>query len=150
MLIKIVFFEDLKMFGMVYPNDTAVSQNETFIYLSLFLMLMEATLFVKFLGDSPKIRVLDLLITGRELDYSISDIAGQAGIGRATFYRMIDELLKNKIIVPTRKFGNIQLYRLNLENEFVYGLVKLYDYVIHLASEKEVRRQKGRVVEALV
>lgn len=107
---------------------------------------METTLFVKFLGDSPKIRVLDMLITGRELDYSISDIAEQAGIGRATFYRMMDELLKNKIITVTRKFGNIQLYKLNLNNEFVKGLVKLYDNVIKIASDKEVERQKERKV----
>jgi len=33
------------------------------------------TLFITFLGDIPKIRILDMLITGRELDYSISDIA---------------------------------------------------------------------------
>ena len=78
---------------------------------------MEQTLFVKFLGDSPKIRVLDMLITGRELDYSISDIAEQAEIGRATFYRMMDELLKNRIIKQTRKFGNIQLYKINLDKE---------------------------------
>lgn len=109
---------------------------------------MEKTLFVKFLGDSPKIRVLDMLITGRELDYSISDIAEQAGIGRATFYRMMDELLKNKIIMTTRKFGNIQLYKLNLENEFVKGLVKLYDHITKIASEKEIQRQKQVVLAA--
>ena len=103
---------------------------------------MEKTLFVKFLGDSPKIRVMDMLITGRELDYSISDIAEQAGIGRATFYRMLDELLKNKIIISTRKFGNIQLYKINLKNEFVKGLVKLYDHITNVASEKEIERQK--------
>lgn len=103
---------------------------------------MEKTLFVKFLGDSPKIRVLDMLITGRELDYSISDIAEQAGIGRATFYRMLDELLKNKIIVLTRKFGNIQLYKINLENNFVRELVNLYDHAVKIASEKEIKRQK--------
>lgn len=107
---------------------------------------MEKTLFVKFLGDSPKIRVLDMLITGRELDYSISDIAEQAGIGRATFYRMMDELLKNKIIVATRKFGNIQLYKINLNNEFVKGLVKLYDHITKVASEKEIKRQKEKLV----
>lgn len=108
----------------------------------------EKTLFVRFLGDSPKIRVLDMLITGRELDYSISDIAEQAGIGRATFYRMMDELLKNKIIIPTRKFGNIQLYKLNLDNEFVKGLTNLYDNITNIASEKEVRRQRlERVVK---
>ncbi|MBW2984473.1 hypothetical protein KY361_05125 [Candidatus Woesearchaeota archaeon] len=107
---------------------------------------MEKTLFVKFLGDSPKIRVLDMLITGRELDYSISDIAEQAEIGRATFYRMLDELLKNKIILPTRKFGNIQLYKLNQKNEFVKGLIELYDRITKVASEKEIKRQKGLVL----
>lgn len=107
---------------------------------------MEKTLFVKFLGDSPKIRVLDMLITGRELDYSISDIAEQAEIGRATFYRMLDELLKNKIIMPTRKFGNMQLYKLNQKNEFVKGLIELYDRVTKVASEKEIKRQKGLVL----
>ena len=103
---------------------------------------MEKTLFVKFLGDSPKIRVLDMLITGRELDYSISDIAEQAGIGRATFYRMMDELLKNKIILQTRKFGNIQLYKINHSNEFVKELINLYDHISKLASEKEINKQK--------
>ncbi|MCK4522133.1 MAG: hypothetical protein KAU20_06155 [Nanoarchaeota archaeon] len=109
---------------------------------------MEKTLFVKFLGDSPKIRVLDMLITGRDLDYSISDIAEQAEIGRATFYRMMDELLKNKIIILTRKFGNIQLYKINLNNEFVKGLVKLYDHITKVASDKEIKRQKERLVLA--
>ena len=104
---------------------------------------MEKTLFVKFLGDSPKIRVLDMLITGRELDYSISDIAEQAGIGRATFYRMMDELLKNKIIIATRKFGNMQLYKINLDNEFVKGTVRLYDHVINITSEKEIKQQNS-------
>lgn len=102
---------------------------------------MEKTLFVKFLGDSPKIRVLDMLITGRELDYSISDIAEQAGIGRATFYRMMDELLKNKIIKSTRKLGNMQLYKINMGNAFVKGIVKLYDHIAKVASEKEIKRQ---------
>ncbi|MBI2135615.1 winged helix-turn-helix transcriptional regulator [Candidatus Woesearchaeota archaeon] len=102
----------------------------------------ETTLFVKFLGDSPKIRVLDMLITGRELEYSISDIAEQAKIGRATFYRMIDELLKNKIILPAKKFGNMQLYRLNLDNEFIKALIKLYDNMTSLASDKEIKKQK--------
>ncbi|MBS3097544.1 hypothetical protein J4209_01990 [Candidatus Woesearchaeota archaeon] len=109
---------------------------------------MEKTLFVKFLGDSPKIKVLDMLITGRELDYSISDIAEQSGIGRATFYRMMDELLRNKMIIATRRFGNIQLYKINLENEFVNGLVKLYDHITKFASDREIKKQKERLVLA--
>ena len=86
-----------------------------------------------------------MLITGRELDYSISDIAAQAGIGRATFYRMLDDMLKDKIIIATRKLGNIQLYKLNLNNESVRDLVNLYDKLTQVASEKEIKRQRIRV-----
>ena len=105
---------------------------------------MEKTLFVKTLGDSPKIRVLDMLITGRELDYSITDIAEQAGIGRATFYRMMDNMLKEKVIIPTKKYGNMQLYRLNEKNKTVSELVKFYDYICRIESEKEIARQKKK------
>jgi len=105
--------------------------------------MKEETLFIKFLGDSPKIRVLDMLITGRELEYCISDIAEQAGIGRATFYRMLDQMLEEKIIVPTQKIGRIQLYKLNLENSRNQELVRLYDKIILEESEKEIQKQKG-------
>ena len=88
---------------------------------------MEKTNFVKILGDSPKIKILDMLITGRELDYSISDIASAAGIGRTTFYRLLDGMLKEKILVTTRKLGHIQLYRLNEKNSNVKNIIEFYD-----------------------
>ena len=53
------------------------------------------TLFRKNLGDTPKIRVLEFLIEGRELDYSLSDIAEGAEIGRVTLFRIFDDLLKS-------------------------------------------------------
>ena len=88
------------------------------------------TLFRQALGDSPKIRVLEFLIEGRELDYSISDIAEGAEIGRTTLFRIWDDLLKTKIIVFTRQIGNAQLYRLNLENPFVKKMIELFDEII--------------------
>lgn len=108
---------------------------------------MKKTLFIKVLGDSPKIRILDLLITGRELEYNISDIARYSGTGRATFYRLIDEFLDNKLIITTRKIGNIQLYKLNLQNDVVNELIRLYDSIIKIASEKEIEKQhKNKVL----
>jgi len=88
------------------------------------------TLFTKALGDNPKIRVLEFLIEGRELDYSISDIAEGAEIGRTTLFRIWEDLLRAKIIVFTRQIGNAQLYRLNLENPFVKKLVEIFDEII--------------------
>ena len=88
------------------------------------------TLFRNALGDTPKIRVLEFLIEGRELDYSISDIAEGSGIGRTTLFRVFEDLLKNQIIKPTRQIGNAKLFRLNEANPFVKKMIELFDEVI--------------------
>ncbi|MEK6890801.1 MAG: hypothetical protein AABX03_01555 [Nanoarchaeota archaeon] len=88
------------------------------------------TLFRKALGDTPKIRVLEFLIEGRELDYSISDIAEGAEIGRTTLFRIFDDLLESEVIIFTRQIGNAQLYRLNMKNPFVKKLVEIFDEII--------------------
>ena len=88
------------------------------------------TLFRKALGDTPNLRVLEFLIEGREFDYSISDIAEGAEIGRTTLFRIWDDLIKNKIIKPTRQIGNAKLYILNIENIFVRKLVGVFDEII--------------------
>lgn len=91
---------------------------------------MEQTLFRKFLGDTSQIRVLEFLIEGRELDYSISDIAESAEIGRTTLFRIFEDLLKNEIIIPTRIIGNAKLFKLNTKNIFVQRLIKIFDEII--------------------
>ena len=88
------------------------------------------TLFRKALGDTPKIRVLEFLIEGRELDYSISDIAEGAEIGRTTLFRIFEDLLKTGIIIPTREIGNAKLFRLNIKSNFVRKLVEVFDEII--------------------
>jgi len=88
------------------------------------------TLFRRALGETPKIRVLEFLIEGRELDYSISDIAEGAEIGRTTLFRIFDDLIKNKIIIPTRQIGNAKLYKLNIKNVFVKKMIELFDEII--------------------
>ena len=88
------------------------------------------TLFRKALGDTPKIRVLEFLIEGRELDYSISDIAEGAEIGRTTLFRIWEDLIKTQMITPTRQIGNAKLYKLNLDNIFVKKLTEIFDSII--------------------
>lgn len=88
------------------------------------------TLFRKALGDSPKIRVLEFLIEGRELDYSISDIAEGAEIGRTTLFRIWEDLIKSEVILFVRQIGNAKLYKLNRENVFVRKMVEVFDEII--------------------
>ncbi len=98
------------------------------------------TIFRKAIGDTPKIRVLEFLIEGRELDYSISDIAEGAEIGRTTLFRIWTDLIKLKIIIHTRDIGNAKLYKLNLANPFVKKMIELFDTLViePLNKKKEI------------
>ena len=52
--------------------------------------MKEKSLFIEFIGDSPTTRVLDYLMTERDLDFSISDMARNVAIGRTTLYKILD------------------------------------------------------------
>ena len=94
------------------------------------------TLFRKYLGDTPKIRVLEFLIEGRELDYSISDIAEGSQIGRTTLFRIFEDLLKSEVIKFTRQIGNAKLFKLNTKNLWVQELIKMDKIITKLETAK--------------
>lgn len=88
------------------------------------------TIFTKAIGNTPKIKVLEFLIEGRELDYSISDIAEGAGIGRTTLFRLWDDFIEIGIVKHTRDIGNAKLYKLNLSNPFAKKMADLFDTLV--------------------
>jgi hypothetical protein len=121
---------------------------ESFKYMFIFTFLMEeTTIFRSALGDSPKIRVLDFLIEGRELDYSLTDIAENSNIGWTTLHRIWDNLLKLKIVKPTREIGRAKLFTLNIENPAVKDMIKLYDTLIYQQSEKALSHELKVIVK---
>jgi len=105
---------------------------------------MEKSLFIEFMGDSPTIRVMDYLLTMGELDFSITDMAENAGIGRATLYRIWDNLIKNGIIVHTRDIGKAKLFKLNTENPKIKKLIEIYD-MLTIEELKKHAKQKIEV-----
>lgn len=108
---------------------------------------MEArSLFVEFMGDSPMIKVLDYLLTERELDFSITDMAENAGIGRATLYRIWNSLIENEIIMHTRDIGKAKLYKLNMKNEKIKKLIEIYDMLVLEELRKKAEGQKIKVM----
>ena len=109
-------------------------------------MMKETTIFREALGDSPVIRVLDFLIEGRGLDYSLTDIAENANIGWTTLHRIWDKLIRLNIVVPTREIGRAKLFKLNEENPAVERLIKLYDTLLYLETEKYFTKEIEVVV----
>ena len=105
----------------------------------------EETILTHLLGNTPKIKIIDLLLIGKELDYSITDMAEAAGVGRATIYRMLDDMIKKEIIKPTRKLGRIKLYQINMKNPAVVLLWEMLKKLMRIYSEKEIERQTIKV-----
>lgn len=107
--------------------------------------MKETTIFRQALGNSPVIRVLDFLIEGRGLDYSLTDIAENANIGWTTLHRIWDNLLRLKIVKHTRQIGRAKLFKLNEENPAVKELIKLYDTLLYQETEKYFSKVKAVV-----
>ena len=104
----------------------------------------EPTMFRELLGDTSKIRVLEYLLEGRELDHSLTDIADGAGINRITLFRMWREILSSEVVVHTRIIGNAKLYKLNLKNIHVKLLAELFDHII--ASNLRLEKNKEKKI----
>ena len=109
-------------------------------------MMEEITIFREALGNSPVIRVLDFLIEGRGLDYSLTDIAENANIGWTTLHRIWGNLLRLNIVIPTREIGRAKLFKLNEENPAVEKLIKLYDTLLYLETEKYFTKEVESIV----
>ncbi len=92
--------------------------------------------FLEFLGENPNTRLLEFLITGREFDYSLTDMAENAGIGWSTLHRILPRLEKQKIVVKTREIGRAKLYKLNQQNKEVKKLIELYDGILKKQLEQ--------------
>ena len=91
--------------------------------------------FCNLFGSTPRNRILEFFLEMRSMDYGLGDVAQETGLNRTTTYNTMEELLKSKLITPTRKLGRTQLYAINMKNPEVKVLIKVMDKVIeHIAA----------------
>lgn len=91
------------------------------------------------------IRMIDYLLTERDMDFSITDMAENAGIGRATLYRIWDKLVKNEIIIHTRYVGKAKLFKLNTKNPKIKKLIEIDDMLVLEDLKKHQKKVKVMV-----
>src|SRR3989344_7127817 len=99
--------------------------------------LKEDSIFVEVLGGSPIIRVLDFLITFQKFDYPLTEIAKNSRASYSTLQTFWERLVRNNIVIKTRRVGKSDLYKLNTNNPAVKELIKL-DWKLTLGSGKQV------------
>ena len=81
---------------------------------------------MNYVGDTPRMRVLQYPIEGRDFDYTLTDMLN-AGVSWGTLNQLIPKFSELGIVVKTRKIGRATLYKLNQENDVVKQFVILYD-----------------------
>src|SRR3989344_1325678 len=127
---------------------------EMFKYLLLLLLTreeaLEKSVFMEYFGDYPLIRVLDFLILGRDMDYSLTEIAKNAGVGWTAFSELWPSLVQKGIVTFTRKIGNAQLYRLNQKNPWVKELIKMDHVITQIETDKILSPAKKKPLRATI
>jgi len=96
--------------------------------------------FVEVFGNSPIIKVLDFLITFADFDYPLTEIARNSGVGYSSLQIIWGNLVKNNIVIKTRRVGKSDLYKLNTDNPAVKQLIEL-DWKLTINSKIELEQE---------
>jgi len=98
---------------------------------------MEKSLLIRFLGENPAFKIVDFLIDNKGMDLTKKEIISNAGISRASLFKVWKQLEENEIVIVTRKFGKTKLYTLNSRNPLVKKLLELESVLIGKALDKK-------------
>lgn len=107
--------------------------------------MREQSGFLELVGDTPFTRLIDFFITGRNFDYTLTDLSKKAGVSWTTLNRIFPKLLERGMVVQVRQIGMARLYKLNMENALVLKMVDLYQSM--LAEKLKTAMQKKVMVK---
>ena len=87
------------------------------------------SVFLDYVGDTPRMRILQYLIEGRNFDYTLTDLLN-AGVSWGTLNTLVPKLLELGMVIKTRKIGRATLYKINQKNAAVKQLIELYETLL--------------------
>jgi predicted transcriptional regulator len=103
------------------------------------------TLLLRYLGDSPTLRIIDFFLDNPLSDYSKNEIAENLAISRTTFFKYWRELEKSGAVKETRRIGRATMYKLDRVNEIVKQLIQLDMTISKKAMEKQIEENKAPI-----
>lgn len=96
---------------------------------------MKNILLKKFFGNSPYVKVTELLLIGKDFGYTLEDIHEGTGVSRITVKKIVTRLLDDGIIRKGKKVGRSYLYTINLANPIVCSLNDLLNEFLKRQEE---------------
>ena len=104
-------------------------------------MMEKESVFIEIFGNNPIIKVLDFLITFQAFDYPLTEIAKNSSVSYSTLRTFWDKLVRNNIVIKTRRVGKSNLFKLNTKNVAVKQLIKLDWNLIKGAEENTISEE---------
>lgn len=98
--------------------------------------MKDESILIKYIGNTPKLRVIDFLIDNMPFDYSKKEIIEGSGISKTTFFKIWKDFVKYKIVIPTRKYGKTQLFTINRGHILIKQLLSLEFALANEYAEK--------------
>ena len=100
--------------------------------------------FCRIFGATPRNVILDHFLSFRRTEYALSDLAKDYELSKATVYNAAKSLIREKYLIPTRRVGGTQLYKLNLDNQEVKLLIKIDNLILEKIYKEH--RPKTKIV----
>lgn len=92
---------------------------------------------LRFFGDNPFTRMLDVFIDNIGSAYSKKEVQELAGISKGALFNHWQKLEELNLVQVTRAFGNTKLFTLNRKSPLVKELLKLEARMIEETSPKK-------------
>jgi len=105
--------------------------------------MADESIFLDHVGDTPRMRILQYLIEGRDFDYTLTDLLN-AAVSWGTLNTLVPKLLELGIVIKTRKIGRATLYKINNDNLVARHLIELHGNLL-LARLDQLEGQNKKV-----
>ena len=101
--------------------------------------MKEETNLVRFFGDNPFIRILDVFIDNIGEDYSKKEVQELAEVSKGALFKHWPKLEELGLVRVTRAFGNTRLFTLNKKSPLVKDMLKFEARMIEETMPKKIK-----------
>jgi hypothetical protein len=98
------------------------------------------SIFLMTFGKSPQTRIIDLFLDNPFFEFTRLELVEALGMAKVTMYNTIPLIVQSGIVIPSRKIGRSQLYRLNGNSQIVRNLQNIIKEASLEIAELEIQQ----------
>lgn len=106
---------------------------------------MGDSILLKAFGYSPKLRIIDILLTNPFFDFSKEELTRELGMSKQTLYKNFKDLEELGLVLYSRKIGRAVMYKVNRQHPMMRKLDEMTNEISLQMAEKEMEKQTPKV-----